>query len=128
MPRIRTIPSAGAIVAASLLFLTACSSSTAPGDPAGDLDVEFRNFRAAAWVMGLEGGPTTTVVGNITDGNPTLFRVTSPGPGGSLSFFAASAGDTLRTTCTVTSATGVSEPPGVAVQPAAFDVLDCVSW
>ena len=112
----------------ALLAASACQNSTGlQGDPNGDLDVELRNFRPAAWVMGLQGGAVTSVVGNTTDGNPTLFRVTSPGLGGSLDFFAASAGDTLTVTCTVTSATGVSEPPGVAVQ-AGFDVLECVSW
>lgn len=117
-----------ALLASSLPAFAACGNSTGPGgDPGGDLDVELRNFRAAAWVMGLVGGPESLIVGNGTDGNPTLYRVTSPGLGGSLDFFAASAGDTLTATCTVTSATGVSEPPGVAIQ-AGFDVLECVSW
>ena len=117
-----------AAAVASLPLIAACGNATGPqGDPNGDLTVEFRNFRPAAWVMGLVGGSPTSVVGNVDDGNPPTYQVVSPGLGGSLDFFAASAGDTLTATCTVTSATGVSEPPGVVVQPG-FDVLDCVSW
>jgi hypothetical protein len=105
-----------------------CSSSTEPsGNPDGDLDVEFRVFRTTAWEMRLDGGPATTVVGNLSNGNPTLYRVANPGVGNSLDFVATSGADTLSTTCTVTSATGVSEPPQVVVQPA-FATLDCVSW
>jgi hypothetical protein len=111
--------------------LAACSSSTAPsgGDPEGDLDVEFRNFTATSAVMGETGKSTITVVGNGSDGNPTIYRVVSPGLGGSLSFTAEWSGQSQTVSCTVTDVTGVSVPPSVVIQPfGSPGFLDCSGW
>jgi hypothetical protein len=116
------------LIATTLVLAAACSDSTEPEDgPGAGLPVELRNYSNQAYDMGLQGGTLVTVPGNPTTGSPTDYSVTNPGEGNSLSFVAQSGGTTLTATCTVTSATNVSEAPMVVVQPA-FNVLDCVSW
>ena len=63
--------------------------------------------------MGETGKSTITVVGNGTDGNPSIYRVVNPGLGNSLSFTAEWSGQSQTVSCTVTDITGVSVPPGV---------------
>ena len=117
-----------ALVTGLVLGVGACSDTTGPGgDAQGNFRVELRNYTTTARNMGLEGGSLVAVAGDVSTGTPELLEVTSPGEGGTLDFVAASATDTLRITCTVTSATNVSERPQVVVQPA-FNVLECVSW
>ena len=116
------------VIGAVLILAAACSDSTEPEDnPGSGLPVEFRNFSNQAYEMGLQGGTLVTVPGNPTTGSPTDYSVTNPGEGNSLNFVAQSGGVTLTATCTVTSATNVSETPMVVIQPA-FNVLECVSW
>jgi len=113
----------------SLLFVGAvgCSSTTGPaGDPAGDLDVELRNFTGFVASMGETGKSTVVVAGSGTDGNPTLYAVVNPGLGNTVSFSATWNGSTLTATCTVSDITGISVPPGVFIQPLGF--LDCSGW
>ena len=106
----------------------ACSDTTGPGgDGNGNFRVELRNYTTTPRDMGLAGGTLVAVAGDVSSGTPELIEVASPGEGGTLDFVAATATDTLRATCTVTTATNVSERPQVVVQPA-FNVLECVSW
>lgn len=101
-----------------------CSSSTGPGgNSSGNLTVEARNYGTVPRSMGLQGGSLTAVAPNAI----ANLQVTDPGMGNSLTFVAVAGSDTLSATCTVSSATGVSEPPQVVVQPA-YNVLECVSW
>jgi hypothetical protein len=101
-----------------------CTSSTGPEEnSSGDLTVEARNYGSTARSMGVQGENLTSVA----PGTIANLRVTNPGMGKSLTFVAVAGSETLTATCTVTSATGVSEPPQVVVQPA-YNVLECVSW
>jgi hypothetical protein len=117
--------------AALLLFFTiaACGNSTGPGgDPNGNLDVEFRNFTATIATMGETGKSTVDVVGNGSDGNPTIYKVVNPGIGKTLSFTASWGSQNESVTCTVTDITGISVPPTVVIQPIGVGYLDCSGW
>ena len=118
------------LVLLAALWSAACGKSTGPvGDPEGDLDVEFFNFTSVSASMGLVGGSTVVVAGNPFTGNPTIYKVTSPGAGNSLEFTATWSNQTQNVTCTVTNITGVSIPPSVIVQPIGqIGFLECSAW